>query len=420
MAVELDVGGAPGCPFSKGVAFDPFLPEQAGEPYPWLEVSRRDVPVFYWPQHRLWCVTRYDDINAILRDPKTYSNRKTIRFENLSEEFTAAFPEGRPDKVLVTLDPPEHGRLRRLAQAAFSPKLIESKRADIRALCDQLVDSFIADGSADLVVDYADRLPVQAITTTIGAPIERAPFFRQWALDRLTMLRGAPNFTPQQRDELIGRAKEFNDWLRAFVEERRDNPRNDLASALLHAATPEGDPALTMQEILGLIATILSAGSTSTAHLIAMMFRELLRNRDQWEELVADRSLVKNAVEESLRIRTPVHGVVRTTTRDVDVHGVTIPADSDVYLYYASAQRDGDVFAEPDQFNIHRTDVYKHYAFGRFVHVCLGASLARMEAEETLNAFLERLPQIRLVDGQPENWTPNILSPGLQSLKATW
>ena len=420
MTTHIAGAGAPGCPFSNGVPFDPFLPEQAGEPYPWLEVSRREVPVFYWPQHKLWCVTRYEDINAILRDPKTYSNRKTIRFENLSAEFEAAFPEGRPDKVLVTLDPPEHGRLRRLAQAAFSPKLIESKRADIRALCDGLIDAFIAKGAADLVVDYADRLPVQAITTTIGAPIERTPFFRQWALDRLVMLRGAPDFTPQQRDELIGRAKEFNDWLRGFVEERRGAPRNDLASALLHATTPEGDPALTMQEILGLIATILSAGSTSTAHLIAMMFRELLRNRDQWEELAADRSLVKNAVEESLRIRTPVHGVVRTTNRDVELHGVTIPADSDVYLYYASAQRDGSVFADPDRFDIHRQDVYKHYAFGRFVHVCLGASLARMEAEETLNAFLDRLPQIELVAGQPENWTPNILSPGLQSLKATW
>ena len=112
--------------------------------------------------------------------------------------------------------------------------------------------------------------------------------------------------------------------------------------------------------------------------------------------------------------------MLRTTTRDVELHGVTIPADSDLYLYYASAQRDGEVFADPDTFDVHRKDVYKHYAFGRFVHVCLGASLARMEAEETLNAFLERLPQIRLVEGQPETWTPDILSPGLLGLRATW
>jgi len=420
MAADAQNAIAPTCPFAGGIAFDPFRADQAGEPYPWLEVARRDVPVFYWPQHKLWCVTRFDDINAILRDPKTYSNRKVINFENLSDEFAAAFPEGRPDKVLVTLDPPEHGRLRRLAQAAFSPKLIESKRADIRKLCDRLIDTFIANDGVDLVSDYADRLPVQAITHVIGAPIERTPFFRQWALDRLMMLKGAPNFSPAQRDALIGRAIEFNDWLRAFVEERREHPREDLASALLHARTPEGDPALSMQEILGLIATILSAGSTSTAHLIAMMFRELLRNREQWQELASDRALVKNTVEESLRIRTPVHGVLRTTTRDVELHGVTIPAGSDIYLYYASAQRDGSVFAEPDRFDIHRRDVYKHFAFGRFVHVCLGASLARIEAEETLDAFLDRLPGLKLVEGQPENWTPNILSPGLQSLKATW
>lgn len=420
MVLQVVAPGTPGCPFSQGVAFDPFRADQAGEPYRWLEVSRRDMPVFYWPDHKLWCVTRYDDINAILRDPKTYSNRKVINFENFSEEFATAFPEGRPDKVLVTLDPPEHGRLRRLAQAAFSPKLIESKRADIRRLCDRLIDAFIAEGSADLVAAYADRLPVQAITTVVGAPIERAPFFRQWALDRLLMLKGAPDFTQEQRRELIERAIEFNDWLRAFVEDRREAPRDDLASALLHATTPDGDPALSMQEILGLVGTILSAGSTSTAHLIAMMFRELLRNRGQWEEVAADRTLVKNAVEESLRIRTPVHGVLRTTTREVELHGVKIPADSDVYLYYASAQRDGTVFADPDRFDIHREDVYKHFAFGRFVHVCLGAPLARMEAEETLHAFLDRIPDLRLVEGQPENWTPNILSPGLQALQIRW
>lgn len=420
MTEQITTESAPGCPFAHGVAFDPFRADQAGNPYPWLEVSRREVPVFYWPQHKLWCVTRYEDINAILRDPKTYSNRKVINFENMSDEFTAAFPEGRPDKVLVTLDPPEHGRLRRLAQAAFSPKLIESKRADIRALCNGLINNFIADGAADLVSAYADRLPVQAITRVIGAPVERTQFFRQWALDRMTMLRGAPNFTQAQRNELMARAIEFNDWLRAFVEERRTQPRDDLASALVHATTPEGDPALSMQEILGLIATIIAAGSTSTAHLIAMMTRELLRHREQWQQLMADRSLVKNAVEESLRIRTPVHGVLRTTTREVELHGVKIPADSDLYLSYASAQRDENVFADPDMFDIHRKDVYKHYAFGRFVHVCLGASLARMEAEETLNAFLDRLPALKLVEGQEERWTPNILSPNLQSLKVRW
>ena len=420
MAEDVSGLSRPRCPIAHGVDFDPFRADQAGEPYPWLEVSRREVPVFYWPQHRLWCVTRYQDINAILRDPRTYSNRKVISFENSSEEFAAAFPDGRPDKVLVTLDPPEHGRLRRLAQAAFSSQLIESKRAEIRDLCDRLIDAFAADGSADLVAAYADLLPVQAITRVVGAPVERTPFFRQWALDRMVMLRGAPDFTPMQRRELIGRAIEFNGWLRAFVEERRDNPREDLASTLLHATTPEGDPALTVQEIIGLIATILSAGATSTAHLIAMMFRELLRNREQWEQLTADRSLVNPAVEEALRIRTPVHGVLRTTTRDVELHGVTIPADSDVYIYYASAQRDEAVFQDPDRFDIHRADVYKHFAFGRFVHVCLGAPLARLEAQETLNAFLSRLPNLRLVEGQPESWTPNILSPGLQNLQAQW
>ncbi|WP_066960750.1 cytochrome P450 [Rhizorhabdus dicambivorans] len=420
MSAPSPTSAAPRCPFVQGVAFDPFLPEQAGEPYSWLEAARESRPVFYWPQHDLWCVTRYDDINAIMRDPANFSNRKTINFQNMSDEFAAAFPEGRPDRVLVTLDPPEHGRLRRLAQAAFSPKLIESHRLQVRATCQALLAEFETGGQGDLVAGYADRLPVQIITQLIGAPPERASFFRQWALDRLIMLKGAPDFSASEREALIARAIEFNRWLADFVEERRDRPCDDMASALVHARTAEGDSALTIQEILGLIATIVSAGSTSTAHLIAMMFRELLTNRDQWEELIHDRSLVKNAIEETLRIRTPVHGVLRTTTREVEIRGVTIPAEADVYLYYASAQRDTDIFVDPDRFDIHRHDVARHMAFGRFVHVCLGASLARLEAEETLNAFLDRLPQLSLVEDQRSEWTPNILSPGLKALLVRW
>jgi len=150
------------------------------------------------------------------------------------------------------------------------------------------------------------------------------------------------------------------------------------------------------------------------------MFYELMKNPEQWNALKADRSLVKGAIEETLRHRTPVHGVLRTTNREVEVGGVTIPADADVYLYYASAHRDDSVFAEPDTFDIERKDAFRHMAFGRYVHVCLGAPLARLEAEETLNAFLDRLPSMRLVEGQPEEWTPNILSPGLNHLLVEW
>jgi cytochrome P450 len=403
-----------------GAAFDPFLPSQAGEPYPWLKVAREEQPVFYWPQHNLWCVTRYSDIAAIMKDPATFSNRKTIRFENMSEEFLKAFPEGRPDKVLVTLDPPEHSRLRRLAGTAFSPRFVESKREAVRRLCHKLLDDFAHKGAADLVEVYADKLPVRAITTLVGAPEERNAFFRQWAMDRLLMLKGAPHFTVEERTTLINRALDFNAWLYEFIEERRDNPRDDLASALVHARTAEGDAALTTNEIQGLIATILSAGSTSTGHLITVMFYELMKNPEQWNALKADRSLVKGAIEETLRYRTPVHGVLRTTNREVEVGGVTIPADADVYLYYASAHRDDSVFAEPDAFDIQRKDAFRHMAFGRFVHVCLGAPLARLEAEETLNAFLDRLPSMRPVEGQPEEWTPNILSPGLNHLLVEW
>lgn len=407
------------CPHVGGVAFDPMLPEQAGEPFPWFAVARKECPIFYLPRHKMWCVTRFADVRAIMRDTQTYSNRKTISFENMSSDFEAAFPEGSPDRVLVTLDPPEHGRIRRLAGTALSSTLVESRRSEVRGLCEALLDGF-KEGSADIVAQYSHHLPVQVITRLVGAPVERTDFFLQWATDRMTMLKGAPGFSSDDRQRLVDRALEFNAWLQDFIVNRRANPENDLASALIHAVTPEGDPALSVQEVIGLIAAILGAGSTSTGHLIVFMLRELLGKEDLWRELFKDRSLVPAAIEETLRFRTPVYGVIRTATRDVQIDDVTIPEGADLYLSYASAHRDEEAFEDPDHFDVHRKDVSRHMAFGRYVHICLGAQLARLEAEETLNAFLDRFPTMKLVENQAETWTPNLLSPGLDRLEVTW
>ena len=409
------------CPVIHGRAFDPLDPEQAADPYPWLHAAQRDLPVFRLSTQDMWCVTRYADVVEVLRDPATYSSRKVIRLAQLGPELADAFPDGPPDEVLVSQDPPRHTRLRALAQKAFTPKLVNAREDEVRELCNRLVDAFAVDGRCDLVADFAEHLPVQVITRLVGAPLDRATDFYRWGIDRVLLLQGAPHLDDEQRAQLGARVVAMSAWLREFVEDRRARPRDDLASALVHATTDDGAPALSTSETVTMIGTILSAGSSTTAHFIPMMLRDLLRHPDQWAQVVADPALRKRAVEETLRHVTSVHGVTRTTTRAVTLGGVDLAEGTDLYVHYAAAQRDPEVFDDPDTLDIHRNNANRHFAFGRGIHTCLGAPLARLEARVALDVLIERLPGLRLAGDRPaERWILNMLTPGLERLDLEW
>lgn len=397
---------ARGCPVVHGQQFNPLDPTQAGDPYPWLSEAQRDAPVFYMPQYDMWCVTRYDDILDVLRDPGTYSSRNVV-----------PLPPGSPPS-LVTADPPVHTRLRKLAQKGFSPRLIAQREPEVRALCDQLVDTFVNDGRCDFVSQYAELLPAMSITLVVGASQARVDDFRQWAHDRIALL--APGTPDSELEAARGRMKSFTAWLRGFVEERRESPQDDVTSGLVHATTDDGQPALTTDEVIGLIGTILSAGSSTTANLLPVVVRELLRHPEQWEEIRRDRSLATAAVEEGLRNMTSVRGIMRATNREVEIAGVRIPKDADLYLHFGVAQRDPEVFSDPERFDIHRENLRRHFAFGKWTHICLGAPLARLETRVTIECLLDRTPQVRLASDQDEQWEPSLLTPGLRSLIFEW
>jgi len=409
------------CPVVHGKAFDPLDAEQVADPFPWLHAAQRERPVFYLPEQDMWCVTRYDDVIEVLRDTDTYSSRNVIRMTQLHPDLAEAFPDGPPDEVLVSTDPPTHTRLRTLAQTAFTPKLINQQEDDVRALCHRLIDRFVADGHCDLTSQFAEQLPVQVITRLVGAPLEKAPDFYQWGIDRVTLLRGAPQLDEKQRSELGARIVSMSTWLHEFVDERREHPQDDLASALVHATTEEGFPVLSTSETVTMIGTILSAGSSTTAHFIPLMIRDLLRHPDQWEEVVRNPSIRKRAVEETLRHTTSVYGVTRTTTKQAKLGGVDLPTGADLYVHYAAAQRDPAMFEDPDVLDVHRANVKRHFAFGRGIHTCLGAPLARLEAQVSLECLIERLPNLRLAsDAAPEQWIPSMLTPGVERLDLEW
>jgi cytochrome P450 len=261
---------------AHGVEFDPLSAAAAADPMPWLRAAQHGAPVFYLPGYDQWCVTRYDDAIEVLRDPGSYSSRKTINLAKLPPDLLAAFPDGPPDRVLVSFDPPEHTGLRQLAQQAFTPKLIDSREAEIRDLCDALIDRFAGDRHCDLVSQFSVHLPVQVITRLVGASDEQTDDFRQWADDRITLLASAPSLSERERAEIAGRLIRFSRWLREFVESRRLKPRDDLASALVHALSDDGTPVLSTSEVVNLIGTILSAGSSTTVNFITLLMRQLL------------------------------------------------------------------------------------------------------------------------------------------------
>jgi len=415
------IENAPRCPMVGGVSFNPLDPEQAGSPFAWLHAAQAEAPVFYLPGLDLWCVTRYDDVLAVLRDTATFSSRNVVRITQLWPDVADRFTDGYPNnKGLASLDPPRHDRLRKLAQRAFTPKMIEARAAEVRSLCDSLVDDFIDDGNCDFVAQYSNHLPIRAITRVVGAPDEKTSDFFVYAEDTIAMSSLAPPLDDEEKRVRSLRALAFTEWLREFVEERRATPTDDLTSALVNAQTDDGASALTTAEVMSLIAAILNAGTATTANYLPQIVRLLLENEEQWTAVKADPSLVRGALEETLRFASPVRGVRRTAMREAVVGGVTIPEGADLYVHYGAAQRDSSVFADPDVFDIRRDDVDMHFAFGRWTHMCLGAPLARLEARVTLECLIERMPGLRIAAGQRDRWVPNLLTPVFATLLLEW
>jgi cytochrome P450 len=421
VSYEEAVAAAPRCPVVHGKPFDPFDQEQADNPYPWAAAARKQAPVFYMPELDVWCVTRWDDVLEVMRDDATFSSRNAITPRQLSGPLAEVFPNGHPLRhSLLLKDPPAHTGVRRLVQRNFTPIAIARYEDMVRNRANALIDSFIDDGQCDLVPQYTARLPVQVICDIIGIPDAETQNLGRWADDTMLLLEGAPPLSAEQEEALARRAKPVMEWLIAFVDERRENPRDDLTSDLLQARTDDGRPLMTTDEVIGFLDSLLIAGVGTTKNFIALATRELLSHPDQWEEIKADRSLLDNALEECLRVRTPSRGSRRTAMRDVMIGGTTIPKGAAVQILLFSPQRDETMFDDGDTFDIHRPNANKHFAFGRWTHKCLGENLATLEARVSFEQFLDRLPHLRLAPNQEYQWVPNMTIPEFKSLKLEW
>lgn len=413
----------PATPRPQFEPFKPFAQTQLNDPYPVLARARTEQPVFYVPELDLWVVTRYADINRILGQPTLFSNAAALLPRlDVPAEIRREFGDRELPLAhqLVMTDPPQHTRLKQLMTPAFMPSRINAREGWIRQYTNALVDGFIGDRNADLVTQYAVKIPPAVVGKIVGAPERDAQRFAGWVDDIFT-LTGAWDVPEEQRAAAWRGVFAFDDYIRQLVADRRKSPQDDLTTDFIQAVTDDGSPAMSDIEVLHNVVNVAAAGADTTGVLISQLLHLLLTNREQLNAILTDRSLVGNAVHEAMRFRAPVRGAMRKTTADVSIGGVTIPAGSIVFVSLASANRDSSVFDRPDEFDVRRGTAFKNVGFGSRTHACIGASLARLEARIAVETLLERLPGLVLLEGQATmEYRPNLMLPTFRSLRVSW
>jgi cytochrome P450 len=391
-------------------------PELVQDPYPYLAVLREQAPVHYSEFHRSWLVTRYHDVAHGLGDPRLSSDRVKPLLARLSDEDRAKAGGVFQLMVdwMVVSDQPAHTRLRKLATLAFHPSTVKAMQPRIVEIVDQSIDAFIESGETDIVAGFSFPLPATVISELIGAPSEDAYRFKEWSDDLALVAFGAGG---DARGDRHARAEQsiidMFGYFTGLLEQRRDQPGEDMISALL--AGDEGGERLDDDEIRSMCALMLFAGHETTTTTITSGIKLLLEHPDQLARMRAEPDLVARTVEEVLRYEGAIKVLHRWVLEDYEVQGITIAAGSRVLLIPAAANRDPRRFKDPDFFDALRKP-NPHLAFGKGIHACIGAMLARLEMRIALQRLFERLPDMKLAEQDEPQWMPSLASRGLSSL----
>ncbi len=370
-----------------------------GDPYPAFAWMRRHAPAYFDEAAGVWGITRYADIKEISKDPETFSSAGGIR-----PDFPAL-------PMMIDTDAPEHVRRRRLVSEGFTPKRIRESEERIRIICDGIIDAVCEKGSADFVRDIAAPLPMIVIGDMLGvAPEDRSQLLR-WSDDMLKSLgSGEPEGLEVATAAFVG----YSGYIGQIIEARRaDGRTDDLVGTLVHA-TIDGDR-LDYDTLVHETLLILIGGDETTRHVISGGMYELLADPGRFSALRDDRTMMGTAVEEMLRWVTPIKNMARTMTRDVELHGEVLKEGQKLLLLYPAANRDEEVFVDPERFDIARTP-NDHIAFGFGAHFCLGNRLARLELAVMFDRLLTRLPDLTLTTtGRPPLRAANFVS-GIESM----
>ncbi|MEU8031292.1 cytochrome P450 [Streptomyces sp. NPDC049099] len=373
------------------------------DPYP-LYAELRRTPVLHEEDGGPYVISSYWDIEALLHDPRISSDAANLAAAG-DDELSQADETGGLPPSFIRLDPPEHDRLRRIANRGFGPphrpRRVENMRGELGAIVDGLLDGLKDERQIDLVDDFAYPFPVTVICRLLGVPREDEPRFRTWVDPLVASLD--PETRQNADAEFVKAAQEarmqLGMYLAGLVEQRTREPQDDLLSDLVGSRGPDG--AMTMMEVLSTAVLLLIAGHETTVNLITNGMLTLLRHPEVLQRLREDPQLSVRIVEELLRYEPPVQIVPqRTCIADIELRGVVIPKGSRIWLMLAAGNRDPERFKDPERFDPDREDI-QHLGFGSGIHSCFGAPLARLETQIALSALARRLENPRLVEDPP-------------------
>jgi cytochrome P450 len=368
------------------VYWDPYDTEIDTDPYPTWRAMRDHAPLYRNEKFDFWALTRFEDVEAAHKDTATFSSANGTVLEIMSANTFAGGASS-----IIFMDPPEHTQLRSLVSRAFTPRRVSALEGRIRELCAELFAPVEDRAEFDYVQDFAARLPAEVIASLLGVPEADREFARE-KIDTVFYIE--PDVGMINETSLNAQIELFQ-YLSAQLEECRAHPRDDMLTALVEAEVADDDGntrKLTNHEATSFANLLISAGTETVARLLGNAAVVLADNPDQRAELARDASLLPNAVEELLRFEAPSPVQGRWVTRDVELHGTTVPKDSKMLLITGAAVRDERKFPDADRFDVHRS-IDHHVSFGYGVHFCLGAALARLEGRVGIEETLLRFPE---------------------------
>jgi len=381
-----------------------------------LDRAREEQPVFYAPEFDLWVVTRYDDVLAVVKDHDTFSSAGALKSspEPFPPEVEAVLAEGWPAMpYIIEIDPPLHDRIRGLVTRAFTPKRIAELEPRIQAIATEFVDELAPLGRADVIEKVAWPLPLRVLGELLGFPREDLAQLHEWGTDWLLLQQPG---TVEERVRHAHGLVALQRYMFAALEEREREPRDDLLGALM-AARAESDDPLPLDAVAGLPLDLVVAGHVTVTRAIGSALALVFRHPALGEHLL-DPELAPLAIEEILRLESPAQGLFRVTTRATELGGVELPEGARVMAHFGSANRDERVFADAGRVDPERDGLARHLAFGKGIHFCIGAPLARLELRIVLPLLLRRLPGLRPVGDMARE--PVFFARGFQRLVIEW
>ena len=401
--------------------FDLGNPATNANPFPEFARLRTEDPVHWSPAMKAWIVTRHADVKQVaLNNRQISADRLTPFFKN-NPEYQRGSIESLVRYLnhwMVFRDPPDHTRLRRLFNKAFTPTSVENLRPNIEGIVAHLIDGMEAKArrgeTVDYIADFAYPLPASVIMDLLGVPRADLERVKVWS-DDIALFIGTAQVAGNKYLRAESGAKAMSDYFRVLVEDRTAQPRDDMISHLVLAR--DDRDALSTDEIIGTAILLLFAGHETTSNLIGNGFFYSMKHRGEWERLIADPSLAPTAVEEFLRYDGPSGAFARVTAADLEMGGKTIREGQRVFAFMNSANRDPEAFDDAERFDVGRVQ-NPHLTFGHGIHFCLGAPLARLEAQIATIRLTERLPHIRLSGDEPE-WHDSLILRGVKSLPVT-